>query len=106
MSLFAIRQKSTGHYLPQPPKVGAGYTNFSPAPITQYPPRLFTDKHGARCALTWWLKGRYTSDNEGAMLRIRDEYQPARDPNDFEVIEVAIIAVPVAANDDPVQVAA
>lgn len=53
---FAIRHKPTGWFLPQRSDMkGGGHTKDEPTPFQ--PPRLFTRKQDAQCALKWWLKG-------------------------------------------------
>ena len=55
---FAIRQKSTGHFLPQARKARrGGFTHDTPVSQADQPPRLFKQKQHADSALRWWLKG-------------------------------------------------
>lgn len=54
--LYAIRQKSTGFFLPE---IHKGYTYSEPedAQLAYSVPRLFVTEGGAKRALAWWLKG-------------------------------------------------
>jgi hypothetical protein len=66
MQHFAIRQKSTGKFLPAS-KRRAGFTNDVPCDGADTPPRLFGKSAGAKNALRWWLTGpwRGSWDYEG-----------------------------------------
>lgn len=59
-TLYAIRSKSTGLYLP--PRTGKGFTNDEP---TSPVPRLFWSLNGARSALGAWAKGRWVCKRTG-----------------------------------------
>lgn len=59
MKYFAIRQISTGHYMPNygTRKGRGGWTNDEPQPADKAPPRLFIKRQYAKAALREWLKG-------------------------------------------------
>jgi hypothetical protein len=52
---YAIRQKSTGNFLPA--GRGRGFTKDEPTHPSARLPRLFSLKHHAESALKWWLQG-------------------------------------------------
>lgn len=55
---WAIRQKSTGYYLPESSRKRQGYTGDEPVTMeSHFCPRLFAREQDAKTALTWWLKG-------------------------------------------------
>ena len=94
MICYAIRQISTGYYLPLC-NLGSvrGGTHVSPS--STMPPRLFKRPGDAKQCLGWWLKGKfsvgYATDTHG------EDYEtskttpvPGRDVNDFKVIEIPI----------------
>lgn len=55
---YAIREKTTGYFLPQSNRTTSkGFTNSEPCDTSELPPRLFTKEAAAKCALTWWLRG-------------------------------------------------
>lgn len=56
IKLWAIKQISTGHCLPE---VHKSYTHSGPADPKYMPPRLFTTEGGAKRALKAWLKGKH-----------------------------------------------
>ena len=87
MTFYAIRQISTGWFLPQT-RCGRGYTQTSPE--RDCIPRLHHSLAGARQALSWWLDGKWVSDGDGSPYRVRDQDQPFRDDNDMEIVEVDV----------------
>lgn len=58
MIYYAIRQKSTGFFLPE---VGSCYTRSEPTDIKEKTPRLFLKESSAKSALFYWLHGVYIS---------------------------------------------
>lgn len=52
---YAIRQKSTGFYMPSGRR--RGFTRDNPVDVKVTPPRLFRRKQDAVSALQWWLEG-------------------------------------------------
>ena len=89
--MYAIRQKSTGHYLP--------YYRRYRSPTHTEPsgtecPRTFSTLTAARNALNWWLEGKLTTrwmtnddfgmGDDGLHL----EPKPHRKKEDMEVVEV------------------
>lgn len=63
-TMYAIRHKPSGHFLPNPKgKIGRGGSFVHPVEpmegdLTTYP-RLFVTKRGAQCCLTQWLRGEH-----------------------------------------------
>lgn len=94
MIYYAIRQKSTGHYMPNygSRKGRGGWTNDEPQPLTQVSPRLFTKKHVATAALREWLKGRtyvvHRGFSEDADEDWRTKPVAGRTADDMEVVPV------------------
>jgi hypothetical protein len=98
---YAVRQKSTGFFLPQIRK-GRGFTHDEPKDIKEYPPRLFKNPWSARSALRWWAKGITTSlsavnpyhdfgGDDSEVLVTKPV--PGRDINDMEIVLIQITAV-------------
>jgi hypothetical protein len=102
MSLYAIKQLSTGYYLPQPRNsrgtiLAKGYTHVEPSPTE--PPRLFNRYSSAQSSLNYWLKGKMgyeyvaydhsTWPDKSRELTIRP--MPTRVPTDFKVVHVVIV---------------
>ena len=56
MIFYAIREKSTGFFMPQLRK-RKGYTGTEPQKMGDTVPRLFTTRTGASNSLRWWLDG-------------------------------------------------
>ena len=91
MTYYAIRQISTGWFLPTT-RFNRGFTHTKPT--EDCIPRLFDNKRGAVMALEWWLDGRYSSDEDGCIFRVREQHQPRdRDPNDMEIVEMSVLPV-------------
>jgi hypothetical protein len=92
MSFWAIRQASTGSYLPLfQGRQTRGFTHAEPDDFL--PPRLFGTPNSARVALTWWLRGpvRYvTSHFMDEPELVRDVEHTDRDGADFEVVRVEL----------------
>lgn len=96
---YAIRQKSTGFYLPAPRgRGGRGGTHVEPcaADTPGYEPRLFHTMHAARVALTYWLAGRVTvsSYTDGWSGEYDESWYvepvPGRVRDDMEVVAVTV----------------
>ncbi len=100
--LYAIKQKSTGNFLPQSDRtVREGFTKMEPAFPLRIPPRLFTTERAAKCALTWWLKGEVGLHTETDEDWLGHPYTIAtgpgkahpvegRDADDMEVVPLSI----------------
>jgi hypothetical protein len=98
MSWFAIKQKSTGFFIPQFGKnQSKGGTWLEPT--DKQPPRLFRRRQDAKSALDHWLKGRLRRVYhvpEGPNFidegDYSDEYIPQahRFPEDMAIVEVTI----------------
>lgn len=91
--LYAIRQISTGKYLPQSGRRKRGYTYDEPSDVLA--PRLFTSTGAAKNALRWWLEG--TSYRMMRQTGLGDEVeevktikQEHRIPHDMQIIKVYI----------------
>lgn len=91
--MFAIRQKSTGWWLP-PFSGRAGGTHVEPSATAM--PRLFGRHQDARAALSWWLEGKVT-----AFYSFDGEYEgdlktspvKSRSADDMEIVEVSVVPV-------------
>lgn len=91
MNFYAIRSRRTGLYLPASPRK-RGFTNDEPTDM--FPPRLFTRKHDAQVALTWWLRGMmektFTGPPDDPDERIHVTPVPSRLQEEMVVVEVWI----------------
>jgi hypothetical protein len=95
---FAIKQKSTGLFIPQFPKnTSKGGTWLEPT--DKSPPRLFRRKQDAKIALDHWLKGTITRLYRGPTPPdfidegdYDDYYEPvpSRKAEDMVIVEVEI----------------
>jgi hypothetical protein len=84
MTVWAIRQKSTGGYLPQ-----GGTWHTKDEPTARGVPRLFRERRFAVLALQWWLAGiaytrHYRDDWGGGDLVV--EHQWNRQADDMEIV--------------------
>lgn len=91
---WAIRQKSTGFYLPQSSRKRHGYTHDEPVTLeSNLCPRLFARQQDAKTALTWWLKGEttvgWTTDDEDWHTQPKAE----RNAEDFEVVNLKFAVI-------------
>ena len=87
MQLWAIRQISTGFYLPYR-KNGKGFTADHPSNIAI--PRLFNKKSAATNALRWWLRGIWSAKYFNGDRDIEVIYAPERKADDMEVVEMTL----------------
>lgn len=66
VSLFAIRHKPTGDYIPKPQgRDGRGGSHLEPVEPTgskETRPRFFDSHRSAKIFLSSWLKGKYVAD--------------------------------------------
>lgn len=93
---YAIRQKSTGYFLPGygSRKGRGGYTHDEPVPAVKAPPRLFMKRHLAESALKWWLEGAWTEvtcergapDNPYLDVERKARKIPTRSADDMEIV--------------------
>ena len=96
MIVYAIRQKSTGFYLPSI-KRSNGFT--STIPIKAGIPRLFISKRGATNAMRWWLQGEWTAYRSMSDLNgdsdygIKVTFLSNRNSDDMEVVELVLSLV-------------
>ena len=96
MHVWAIRQKSTGYFLPQL-KAGTGGSWLEPLPDCL--PRLFTSKRNAGLALSRWLEGHYKMVTATRSPYDYDETKLTVDPvegrnkGDMELVELKLVEV-------------
>lgn len=92
--LFAIRQKSTGLFLPQ---VKHNFTWQVPCKVTKRPLRLYHSKRAANVSLTHWLRGVYQYDGcliGMPVMKPRHCGLPDRTRSDMEVVELRLEVIP------------
>lgn len=93
MKHFAIRQKSTGMFLPAS-KRRMGFTNDIPVDGTIVPPRLFNKTGAAKNALRWWLDGPWRGDwdyeSGDCMGAVAINPRIPRDPDDMEIVIIKL----------------
>lgn len=92
---YAIRQKSTGHYLPMRWNKRRGYSFDEPTAGAF--PRLLTSLTAAKLALGAWLKGKWepeleVSDWDGGYSQIGASPTPVatRRADDMEIVQVTL----------------
>lgn len=85
MIFYAIRQISTGHFMPNygSRKGRGGWTNDTPQSMSEVAPRLFVKRHLAATALKWWLKGETWQDIGGGQTT---RACPERQASDMEIV--------------------
>lgn len=88
--MYAIKQKSTGYYLPMARK-GNTWVELKQGNL----PRLFARKGDAVLALNYWLKGKGEHLYSPAEDRYYIEYNLdlARVAEDMEIVEIILIEV-------------
>ena len=93
MDVYAIRQKSTGHFMPEEGE----FTRTRCEPRKYCVPRLFMATRDAQVALTWWLKGiariSYTNDPEWGHREadgIECSVQQHRKADDMEIVPMTL----------------
>jgi hypothetical protein len=97
MNFYAIRRESDGAFMPQ--GRGRGFTVDEPT--SNKPPRLFTTKHAADVALTWWRRGITTVSHTpdifegGSEEDWRTEEIAGRDAADLRVVSVSLEVTPL-----------
>ena len=96
--LYAIRQISTGFFLPNPKgRHGRGGSFTEPKDPDVEPPRLFKNKKAAGACLIQWAKGKHhaswdSDDNGNSYVDdITIEPVPKRNIHDMEVVEVELV---------------
>lgn len=106
MDVYAIRQKSTGFFLPKPKgRMGRGGSHTEPQKCLPKEIRRFHSKISAERALTAWLMGKHIKIIEweqeswemaGYYAHVGNEVipQPHRKREDMEVIILETIAKP------------
>lgn len=101
VSLYAIRQKSTGFYMPAPNgRQGRGGSHMEPCEMHGEYPRLFTTERAAKSALGLWLLGKFYGRKHevmhaGDFMPEIEEYidvvpQPNRSRDDMEIVAVRL----------------
>ena len=97
-NVFAIRQKSTGLFLPGPSgRTGGSWVE----PTADAPPRIFKNHHSAACAIRAWLMGHFKTvvthrmDMWGADEDVELDVIPVegRAADDMEVVELKLVEV-------------
>jgi hypothetical protein len=91
VSWFAIKQISTGLFIPQFPKnTSKGGTHLEPT--DKAPPRLFRTKQHAKYALDHWLKGKLHSQFswDGEHSNLKREPIASRKAEDMAIVEVVL----------------
>lgn len=92
--IFAIREKSTGMFLPQ------AKTNFTwsvPCKANSRPLRLYHSRQAARISLHHWLRGVYDytgSITSMTILKPKNCGLPDRVRSDMEVVELRLEVIP------------
>jgi hypothetical protein len=86
IEVFAIRQRSSGLFIPRLPKGhnrGGSYLE----PSNEREPRIFHNRNSARAFLTNWLKGKYVRrvDDIGEDF-VKIEPQNHRNKDDMEIV--------------------
>ncbi len=92
---WAIRQISTGYFLPMHWDSRRGFSHDNPSPSF---PRLFVSKKSARMALNAWLQGKwnwetnykYSYPTEDDIGGPAPTFEPGRNGEDMEVIQVTL----------------
>ncbi len=103
-SFYAIRQISTGWFLPAQFKTAShrklGRKAFTwSEPQADCVPRLFAKKQYATQALNWWLEGQFSYRTTGGVHEPPDTWlanikQPYRRKDDMEIVEVFVVVAP------------
>jgi hypothetical protein len=99
-TIYAIRQKSTGYFLPTRWGTARGYSFDNPTPNCV--PRIFKSRNSANKALTAWLQGEWKntycrSDWSGDEIAgVSPDKVEGRDRNDMEVVELSILDVSIS----------
>lgn len=98
MIFYAIRQKSTGHFLPGDTR--SGYTRTEPADPASRPPRLFVNRASAKQALDCWLMGIwslktisygvYDDVEYDQIIDTPDKPEEGRNRDDMEVVQLVL----------------
>ena len=97
LTVFAIKQKSTGYYLPAGKK-GKGGSWAEPEKGAA--PKLFKQIGRANGFLTIWLKGgvkvsQYQTGDGDYDIGMSYVPQPHRNADDMEVVALALVEVPI-----------
>ena len=97
MKAYAVRQKSTGWFIPilkRGYKRGGSHSE----PTADQPPRIFPSKLSARSFLGNWLQGIHENDfhidwngNEEGGIKVTP--QPHRKKEDMEIVEFNLVEV-------------
>lgn len=113
VTFYAVRQISTGFYIPRPQRSDGRGGSFSEPfnfhnreenlirrpKMSQHfvktaQPRLFTEERAAKIFLTTWLKGRWKCYRSGSYDDYDEEVYIEKDPNrtviDMEIVPVTV----------------
>jgi hypothetical protein len=104
LTLYCIRQKSTGYYLPAREAGLNNYSSVKPMHITKAMPRFFTQVKYALVCLDHWLQGVTTR-----VLHYNSEYGPEEDwkteprgdrlLDDFDIVPVYVTISKLSVSD-------
>lgn len=87
--LYAIRQISTGHYLPMPPRSKRRRTLVThDEPLPNVVPRMFQSRKNAILSLQLWLRGKAGSSGRAATP------VPTRRAEDMEIVRLYLSLTP------------
>lgn len=92
---YAIREKSTGYFLPMRWNKSSGFSHDEPEPGF---PRLFPSKESAKAALSSWRRGKWRQEVDTYYGDFGPEYDvyldvspvPERLDKDMEIVEMTI----------------
>lgn len=90
MKLYAIRQKSTGFYLPHSPSHRG---NTWTEPEADVVPRLYIRMATAKRVLSWWLRGSYATKidpQSWSGCGVEHFPQPHRSAADMEIVQLEL----------------
>jgi hypothetical protein len=97
MRTYAVRQKSTGLFIPVL-KPGYKRGGSHSEPTNEHPPRMFPSRKSAQAFLGNWLQGIHERGfiDEGGYEEdfIKVIPQPHRNKNDMEIVEFELIELP------------
>lgn len=98
-TVYAICQKSTGHFLPM--RFGSGRVYSFDSPTPDCVPRLFKSKNSANRALTAWLQGEWKNEwhSRGGSgffppedyMRPSPEKVEGRNRENMEIVELSLL---------------
>jgi hypothetical protein len=86
MKVFAVRQKSTGLFIPRL-ETGKrrGGSHLEPSNVRE--PRIFHNRQAARAFLSNWLQGIFKNEGGYFEMEVNIVKQPHRNKDDMEIVE-------------------